>query len=82
MDDRKREKAGASALSPFPSSPGRFHFSRLSPASLGYQEAFADERGMPRRESPFGVVDHVSREIHKVGPQRTLAVVGNVELVS
>ena len=41
-----------------------------------------DERGMPHRETPFGVVDRVSREIHKVGPQRTLGVVGNVELVS
>ena len=35
VDDGKREKAGASSLSPFPSSPGRFHFSCLSPASRG-----------------------------------------------
>ena len=35
VDDGKREKAGASSLSPFPSSPGRFHFSCLSLASRG-----------------------------------------------
>ena len=79
MDDGKREKAGAFSLSPFPSSPWRFHFSRLSPAPLGHQEAFAEERGILCREKPFGVVDRVFRAIHKVGSQRTLGMVGNVE---